>query len=149
MKMLNEMEKIKNCDNKHHIVVIGNLIFKRKVHFAFNHIITAGHFDFLCTYIRFIKEIDGFTHLREKEATIWTNIYGVNNSVDSASLFFQKAYCMKKYVEGSVYFGGLAELESIKKRIQFLKDLKLNSKIVAVKKECDKLLVDWNASLFL
>ncbi len=37
-------------------------------------------------------EIDGITQLRETEVAIWANKFAVDNPVDAASLFIQKAY---------------------------------------------------------
>jgi hypothetical protein len=94
-------------------------------------------------------EIDGLTQLRESEATIWANKYAVKNSVDAASLFIQKAYHMKEYIEGQLYYGGEAEKRSTEKRIEFLKVLKRKSQKKEVKEECERLLRSWNESVFL
>ena len=65
-------------------------------------------------------EIDGITQLRETEVAIWANKFAVENPVDAASLFIQKAYHMKEYLEGELYYGGNAEKRSVAKRIEFL-----------------------------
>jgi hypothetical protein len=106
----------------------------------------AGYYEFLRTYIRRIIEIDGFTQLREAEATIWANKYAVENPVDAASLFVQKANHMEEYLEGKLYYGGEAEKRSVKKRIEFLEKLKKKSQKKEVKEECERLLKFWSES---
>ena len=98
--------------------------FKEKIKQALELIKTAGYFDFFTTYIRKIMEIDGLTQLRETEVAIWANKFAVENPVDAASLFVQKAYHMKEYLEGELYYGGNAEKRSVAKRIEFLQALK-------------------------
>ena len=58
-------------------------------------------------------EIDGITQLRETEVAIWANKFAVENPVDFASLIIQKAYHMKEYLEGELYYGGNAEKRSV------------------------------------
>ena len=91
-------------------------------------------------------EIDGLTQLRETEVAIWANKFAVENPVDAASLFIQKAHHMKEYLEGDLYYGGAAEKRSIEKRIEFLKLLKEKSKDPNVKEECERLLEMWRDS---
>jgi hypothetical protein len=110
---------------------------------------TAGYYNFLRTYIRSIVEIDGLTQLREADASIWANKYAVQNPVDAASLFIQKANHMKEYLEGKLYFGGEAEARSVQKRIGFLERLKMKSRKKHVKQECERLLKSWSESVFL
>jgi hypothetical protein len=100
----------------------------------------------LRTYIRRIEEIDGLTQLREADAAIWANRYAVENPVDAASLFVQKANYMKEYVEGKLYYGGEAEKRSVAKRIEFLKVLKERSQENEVREECARLLTLWHES---
>ncbi|NWF86954.1 hypothetical protein HXY32_04000 [Candidatus Bathyarchaeota archaeon] len=80
---------------KHRLRAKGSPDFKQKVKQALQLVKTAGCYDFLRTYIRSITEIDGLTQLREADAAIWTNKYAVENPVDAASLFVQKANNMK------------------------------------------------------
>jgi hypothetical protein len=134
---------------KHRLRVKGNLIFKQKVTQALKLIKTADCHNFLRTYIRSIVEIDGLTQLREADASIWANKYAVQNPVDAASLFVQKANQMKEYVEGKLYFGGAAETRSVQKRIEFLKVLKKKGRNKRVKEECERLLKSWRESVFL
>lgn len=131
---------------QHTLVVEGRQGFKEKANQAVELTKTAGYYDFLRTYIRQIIEIDGITQLRETEIAIWTNNYAVENPVDAASLFIQKAYQMKEYLEGEVYYGGNAEKRSVEKRITFLEDLKQKSSDQTTKEECERLLQMWKDS---
>ena len=131
---------------KHDLTVEGSPDFKEKINQALELIKTAGYFEFFRAYIKKIMEIDGITQLRETEVAIWANKFAVENSVDAASLFIQKAYHMKEYVEGVLYYGGNAEKRSVEKRIGFLKDLKEKSNDENVKEECDRLLRMWKES---
>jgi hypothetical protein len=129
---------------RHRIRVEGDADFKEKVNQALALVKTAGYHDFLRTFIRSIEQIDGLTQLREADAAIWANRYAVENPVDAASLFIQKANHMKEYLEGTLYYGGTAEKRSVKKRIELLKDLKEKTREKTVKEECEKLLKMWN-----
>jgi len=128
---------------KHALRSHGSLAFKEKVKRALELVKTAGYYDFLRTYIRTIKEIDGLTQLRQSEATIWANTYAVENPVDAASLFVQKANHMKEYLEGKLYYGGAAEKRSDEKRVEFVKALKTRSREKQVVEECDRMLELW------
>jgi len=131
---------------KHRLTIKGSTDFKEKTSQALELIKTAGYFDFFRTYIRRIVEIDGITQLRETEVAIWANKFAVENSVDAASMFVQKAYSMEEYVEGELYYGGNAEKRSVAKRIEFLKVLKDKSDDKNVKAECERLLQMWKES---
>ena len=133
---------------KHRLKVKGSPIFKQKVSQALKLIKAVGYYDSLRTYIRSIIEIDGLTQLREAEAAIWANKYAVENPVDAASLFIQKANHMKEFIEGKLYFGGEAEKRSVEKRIEFLKALKRKSRKKEVRDECERLLSSWSESVF-
>lgn len=128
---------------KHTLRSEGSPPFKQKVKRALELVKTAGYYDFLRTYIRTIKEIDGLTQLRQADAVIWANIYAVENPVDAASLFVQKANHMKEYLEGKLYYGGAAEKRSDEKRIEFLKVLKAKSQEKQVREECERILKLW------
>lgn len=119
---------------KHKLIVEGSESFKEKVNQAIELIKTAGYYDFLQSYIRLIMEIDGITQLRETEVAIWANKFAVDNPVDSASLFIQKTYHMKEYLEGELYYGGNAEKRSVAKRVEFLETLKDKSNDVSIKR---------------
>jgi hypothetical protein len=131
---------------KHNLIIEGSLEFKEKVNKALELIKTAGYFDFFTACIRKIMEIDGITQLRETEVAIWANKFAVDNTVDAASLFVQKASQMKEYLEGELYYGGNAEKRSVTKRMVFLQVLKEKSSDTSVKEECEKLLQMWKES---
>ena len=131
---------------KHNLVIEGSTEFTQKVSQALELTKTAGYFDFLRTYLRKIMEIDGISQLRETEVAIWAGKFAVENPVDAASLFIQKAYHMKEYLEGELYYGGNAEKRSVAKRIEFLQTLKNKSSDKAVKEECERLLEMWKDS---
>jgi hypothetical protein len=135
-----------NKGYKHSLTVEGSSNFKEKVHQILELVKTAGYYEFLRTYIRQIIEIDGLTQLRETEAAIWANKFAVENPVDAASLFVQKVNQMKEYVEGELYYGGIAEKRSVEKRIEFLEILKKKSQDESVKEECARLLKMWEDS---
>jgi hypothetical protein len=126
--------------------VKGNPNFIQKVNQALALAKTAGYYEFLRTYIKQIIEIDGITQLRETEVAIWANKFAVENPVDAASLFIQKANHMKEYLEGELYYGGSAEKRSIEKRIEFLEILQNKSAEKDVKEECKRLLKMWEES---
>ncbi len=131
---------------KHKLTIEGSSEFKEKVNQALALIKTAEYYAFFVTYIREIKEIDGITQLRETEVTIWAGKFAVENPVDAASLFIQKAYHMKEYLGGELYYGGNAEKRSVAKRIEFLQVLKEKTKDISVKEECKRLLELWKES---
>ena len=131
---------------KHNLTVEGSPDFKEKVNRAIELIKTANYFDFLSTYIRRIIEIDGITKLRETEVAIWANKFAVENPVDASSHFIQKAYHMKEYIEGDLYYGGNAEKRSVEKRVEFLQVLSDRSVDKEVKEECNRLLQMWKES---
>jgi len=134
---------------KHNLVIEGSTEFTQKVSQALELIKTAGYFDFLRTYLRKIMEIDGISQLRENEVAIWAGKFAVENPVDAASLFIQKAYHMKEYLEGELYYGGNAEKRSVAKRVEFLESLKDRTSDKVVKEECERLLEMWKDSSFV
>jgi hypothetical protein len=131
---------------KHDLTMEGSSDFREKVYEALELIKTSGYFEFLRTYIRKILEIDGITQLREAEVAIWANKFAVDNPVDASSLFIQKAYHMKEYLDGELYYGGNAEKRTIAKRIEFLQALKDKTTVINVKEECERLLQMWKES---
>jgi hypothetical protein len=134
---------------KHNLFVEGSSEFKDKVNQTLQLIKIAGYYDFLVAYIRKIIEIDGITQLREAEVEIWAGKFAVENTIDAASLFIQKAYQMQEYLEGKLYYGGNAEKRSVTKRIEFLKKLKEETKDSSIKKECERLLEMWKDSSYV
>lgn len=145
-KEVKTARKLVNKGYKHNLTVYGNSKFKQKVDEALELVKTAGYYEFLRTYIKRIVEIDGLTQLRETEAIMWANRFAVENPVDAASLFIQKANHMKEYLEGILYYGGTAEQRSVEKRIRFLEVLKERSQNETVKEECTRLLQMWEDS---
>jgi hypothetical protein len=128
---------------KHNLDISGQSEFTWKVKEALDHVKTAGYYDYLRTYIKNIVEIDGMTQLRQAEVAIWANKFAVDNPIDAASLFIQKAYSMSEYLEGKLYYGGAAEKRSIKKRVEFLETLKEKSTDKEIREECQRLLSLW------
>ena len=131
---------------RHRLKVEGSPEFKMKAEHALKLVKEAEYEDFLSKYIRSIVEIDGLAQLREADATIWANKYTVENPVDAASFFVQKANHMKEYLDGTLYYGGQAERRSTEKRKEFLETLKNNAKDENVRAECVRLLNIWSES---
>jgi len=147
-----ELEKAKKFVRsglKHRLVLRGDSEFKKQMGKALGHVKTAGFYDFLRTYIRRIVEIDGFSQLREDEAAVWTNMQLLVNPIEAAGFLVQKAFLMKNFLEGKLYYGGAAEARSVEKRIEFLKTLKARTKSRVVKEECEKILKSWAESTFV
>ncbi len=134
---------------RHRITIEGSPEFRQKVRRALELVKIAGYYDFLRTYIRKIKEIDGLTQLRNADAAIWPNVYAVESPVDAASIFLQKANHMQEYVELKHYYGGEAEKRSVAKRIEFLEVLKGKSREKEVIAECERLLGLWRDSFLV
>jgi hypothetical protein len=145
-KEVKNARQMVNKGYKHNLKVEGSTKFELKVKEALKLLKTASYYDFLRTYIRKIVEIDGLTQLRETEAEIWANKFAVENPVDAASLIIQKANNMKEYLNGKLYYGGIAEQRSVEKRIEFLEILKEKSSDESVKEECSRLLQMWEDS---
>ena len=127
---------------KHRLKVVGSPDFKSKAKEALKLIRTAKYHDFLRTYIRQIREIDGLSQLREAEATIWANKYAVADPIEAAGFIIQKTQQMKDYIEGKLYYDK-GEIKAVEKRKEFLETLKDKSKNQAVKKKCEENLKKW------
>jgi hypothetical protein len=108
----------------------------------------AGYYDFLRTYIRDIVEIEGFSQLREAEIAIWANREILQDPVDAASFFVQKAQQMKDFLEDKPYYSGSGELSAVNKRLEFLETLKNKSKEPSVKQRCEEILKNYAESTF-
>lgn len=132
---------------KHRLGVVGNPDFKRKVEEALKLIKTAKYYDFLRTYIRQIREIDGLSQLREAEVAIWANKHVVTDPIEAAGFVMQKAQQMKDFIEGRLYYE-TAEARAVKKRIEFLETLRDRSKDQTVKKKCEENLKRWTELTF-
>lgn len=145
-KEVKQAKKLIDKGYKHDLTVQGEADFKQKVKRSLELVKTAGYYEFLRTYIRQIIEIDGLTQLRETEVAIWANKFAVEDPVNAASLFIQKAHHMKQYVDGELYYGGSSEKQTVEKRIDFLKSLKNKTDDKQVKAECERLLQMWAES---
>ena len=145
-KNTNKPRRLIDAGYKHELSVQGEPAFTAKVNEALELVKVAGLYDFLRTYVRQIKEIDGLTQLRETEVAIWANKFAVENPVDFASLLIQKAHHMKEYLEGELYYGGASEKRTVQKRIEFLELLKTKTDDAKVKEECERLLEMWRES---
>jgi hypothetical protein len=143
---VNRAKELVEKGYRHRLNCVGSRAFKQKVRKAFELVKVAGFHDFLRTYIRTVKEIDGLTQLRQADAAIWANVYAVENSVEAAGLFVQKANHMKEYLEGKLYYGGAAEKRSYEKRMDFVKVLESKSQDERVKEECERILRLWRES---
>ena len=144
-----EARRLVQSGYKHRLMLKGTLSFKEKVRAALEHVKTAGFYGFLRRYIRQIVEIDGFSQLREADVALWVNLHLLEDPIDAAGFFIQKASQMQEFLEGQLYYGGKAEARSVEKRVGFLKTLKHSSKDARVKTECERLLKQWAESKFL
>ncbi|MCW4020775.1 MAG: hypothetical protein NWF14_06075 [Candidatus Bathyarchaeota archaeon] len=135
--------------HRHRLQVLGNQTFKEKAREALSLVQTAGYYDFLRTYIRTIREIDGISQIREAEASIWANIYAVEEPVGAARFFVQKAWQMRNYVEGKVYYGHQGETLASDAGLTFLKALGRRTIDPKVKDECRRRIKIQEESKFL
>jgi hypothetical protein len=128
---------------KHNLKIHGSPEFKDKMQKVLQLIKTAGHYDFLRTYIREIREIEGFSQLHEADVMIWANMSMLTDLVDAASYTVQKAQQMKDYLEGNLYYG-TGEKAALEKRLEFIKTLRDKSKSAGIQKRCEELLKEWD-----
>ena len=135
--------------HQHRLQIIGSKEFRRKVREALKMIKKAGYYNFLRTYIRAIREIDGLSQLREAEASIWANKYTMENPIEAAGFIIQKAWQMRDYIEGEPYYGHIGETRAVRIRIKFLERLKERSKDPKIREECEMRLKLWDESVFL
>jgi hypothetical protein len=133
---------------KHRLKIKGSAEFKKQLQKVLELVKTAGDFDFLRTYIRQIEEIEGLSQLHESDAMIWANMAMLADPVDAASYIVQKAWQMKDYIEGKLYYG-TGEMSLREKRQEFLEKLKEKSKSEEIKKKCDALLKKWSDSAMM
>jgi hypothetical protein len=127
---------------RHKLHVTGSQEFKKKMTEVLDLIRTAGYYEFLTTYIREIKEIEGLSQLHEADVVIWANMQMLVDPIDAASYIVQKTQQMKDYIEGRLYYGA-GEMAAIEKRLEFLEKLKQKSQSNEVKQRCDELLKQW------
>lgn len=133
---------------KHELKVEGSSEFKHRTKEALDLVKAAVYEDFFRTYIRDIVEIEGFSQLRETEVAIWANRELLQDPVDAASFFVQKAQQMKDFLEDKPYYSGQGEMRAVNKRIEFLKTLKLKSNNPSVRQRCDEILKKYSESAF-
>jgi hypothetical protein len=132
---------------KHELKVKGSPEFVAKVEKALNLIKTAGYYDFLRTYIRVIREIEGLSQLREEEAAIWFNVKALDDSIDDAGFIIQKTEQMKDFIEGRLYYE-TAEIKAVNKRKEFVEVLRDKTDDTDIKKRCKENLKRWNEQPF-
>jgi hypothetical protein len=127
---------------RHKLQVTGSQEFKKKMTNVLSLIETAGYYEFLTTYIREIKEIEGLSQLHEADVVIWANMQMLVDPIDAASYVVQKTQQMKDYIESRLYYGA-GEMAAIEKRLEFLEKLKEKSLSKEIKQRCDELLKQW------
>jgi len=132
---------------KHDLKVDGSSDFVGKVEEALKLIKTAGYYDFLRTYIRTIREIDGLSQLREQEVAIWFNVKALDDPIDDAGFLIQKAQQMKDFIEGRLYYE-TGEVRAVNKRIEFIEALRDKSNDKNIKKKCEENLKKWKEQPF-
>jgi len=133
--------------HKHRLRIKGSPEFKQKVNEALDLIRTAQYHDFLRTYIKQVIEIEGVSQLRESEIAVWANKYAIEDPIEGAGFLIQKAQQMKDYIEGRLYYDK-AEINAVRRRIQFLETLRNKSKNQAIKKKCEESLKRWTETPF-
>jgi hypothetical protein len=132
---------------KHDLKAKGSPQFVAAVEEALKLIKTAGYYDFLRTYIRVIREIEGLSQLREEEAAIWFHVKALDDPVDDAGFIIQKTQQMKDFIEGRLYYE-TAEIRAVNKRIEFLEDLRDKTNDPAIKEKCKEQLKRWREQPF-
>ena len=132
---------------KHNLTAKGSPEFVAKVEKALNLIKTAGYYDYLRTYIRVIREIEGLSQLREEEAAIWFNVKALEDPIDDAGFIIQKTEQMKDFIEGRLYYE-TAEIKAVNKRIEFVEALRDKTDKKDIKKRCEDNLKRWSEHTF-
>ncbi|PVX25076.1 MAG: hypothetical protein CW691_05675, partial [Candidatus Bathyarchaeum sp.] len=132
---------------KHDLNVKGSPDFTAKVQQALKLIKTAGYYDFLRTYIRVIREIEGLSQLREEEAAIWFNVKALDDPIDDAGFIIQKTQQMRDFIEGRLYYE-TAEIRAVNKRLEFVEALKNKTDDADIKKRCEENIKRWNEQPF-
>ena len=132
---------------KHNLQTKRSPEFATKVQKALDLIKTAGYYEFLRTYIRTIKEIEGLSQLREQEAAIWYNIKALDDPIDDAGFIIQKTQQMKDFVDGRLYYE-TGEIKAVNKRLEFIETLKNKTDDPEIKRRCEENLKRWNEEPF-
>jgi len=135
--------------HRHELHVSGSREFVEKTQEALKIIKESGYYDFLRTYIREIREINGLSQLRGCDSAIWANIYAVQNAVDAACFFIQKAWQMKIYIEGKMSYGHQGETLAASKVMKFLRDLESKTDSERIREECRKRIKIREENVFL
>ena len=132
---------------KHDLKVNGSKNFIAKVEEALELIKSAGYYDYLRTYIRVIREIEGLSQLREQEAAIWFHVKALDDPIDDAGFIIQKTQQMNDFIDGRLYYE-TAEIRAVNKRMEFVETLKNKTDIPELKKRCEENLKRWNEQPF-
>ena len=132
---------------KHKLEIKGNSEFIIKIEQVLKLIKTAEYYDFLRTYIRIIRQIDGLSQLREEEAAIWFNIKALDDQIDDAGFIIQKTQQMKDFIEGRLYYE-TAEIRAVNKRLEFVETLKQKTTDPEIKKNCEENIAKWKEQPF-
>jgi len=132
---------------KHDLKVNGSTSFIAKVEEALELIKSAGYYDYLRTYIRVIREIEGLSQLREQEAAIWFHVKALDDPIDDAGFIIQKTQQMNDFIDGRLYYE-TAEIRAVNKRMEFVETLKNKTDIPELKKRCEENLKRWNEQPF-
>ena len=132
---------------KHDLKVNGSTNFIAKVEEALELIKSAGYYDYLRTYIRVIREIEGLSQLREQEASIWFHVKALDDPIDDAGFIIQKTQQMNDFIDGRLYYE-TAEIRAVNKRMEFVETLKNKTDIPELKKRCEENLKRWKEQPF-
>jgi len=132
---------------KHDLKAKGSPEFVAKVEEALELIKTAGYYEFLRTYIRVIREIEGLSQLREQEAAIWFHVKALDDPVDDAGFIIQKTQQMKDFIEGRLYYE-TAEIRAVNKRMEFLEALRDKTDDTDIKSKCEQQIKKWKEQPF-
>lgn len=128
--------------HKHKLRVTGSQSFRQGIRRILSFIALAGYSDYLRTYIREIKEIEGLGQLREAEATIWLNSLHLADPIEGARFVIQKASQMQAYLEGKPWYI-LGELPAVRASIEFLRRLSIRLRDPEKKARCDETIRKW------
>ncbi len=127
---------------RHRLAITGSQDFRQGVRKILSLIKRAGYSDYLRTYIREIKEIQGLGQLRETEATIWLNSLNLADPIEGARFVVQKASQMQAYLEGKPWYI-LGELSAVRSSIEFLRQLRARHRDPVKRAQCDEVIRRW------
>ena len=128
--------------HKHRLKVTGSQSFRQGIRNILSLIELTGYSDYLRTYIREIKEIEGLGQLREAEATIWLNNLHLADPIEGARFIIQKASQMQAYLEGKPWYI-LGELPAVRTSIEFLRQLSIRLRDPEIRAQCDETIRKW------